>query len=222
MIAFIIDLFFILFVLSAMMNAAIQPLPPEYRARLDAAPDFAARNAINQELFAIPAIYHRRVNSMRFWVVLVVAYHVAGRRTRGGTLGYRITGIRLINSENEPPRWGVLIKRFFLGMALAGPFGASYLLCLKSPKRQAMHDRLCNTWVVRSKAAPAGPGTEVHRLHIISSWGLRYIDVEPLADPNKPLTSNCDHDFGDGDYCRRCGGAKSLAAEVPPNSAEAI
>ena len=221
MIAFIIDLFFILFLLSAMLTAALSPLPPEFKARLDAAPDMAAKNAINKELFAIPAIHQRRVNSARFWLVLAVVYHMALRRTRGGTLGYRVAGIRLVNSENMSPSWRVLIKRFFLGMLLAGPFGASYLLCLKSPKRQALHDRLCNTWMVRSKATPAGPGTEVHRLQIISTWAIRYIDVEPLAVPTSPLSSNCDHEFGDGDYCRRCGGARSSAASVPPNSGEA-
>lgn len=185
MIAFIIDLFFILLLLSAMLTAALYPMPPEYKARLDAAPDMAARNAINQELYAIPAIRQRRVTTARFWLVLSVAYHVALRRTRGGTLGYRIARIRLINSENQPPSWRVLTKRFFLGMALAGPFGASYLLCLRSPKRQALHDRLCNTWMVRSRAVPAGPGTEVHQLQLLSSWAIRYIDVEPLNNPEQ-------------------------------------
>lgn len=179
MISFILDQLFLLILLYAMVAATSWP-PPDVKARLDAAPDRAARQQINKEYYAQPAIQKRQGNTLRFWVVVAVAYHIAIRRTRGGTLGYRLAGIQLINCYNEPPSWGTLLKRFFYATALTVPFGLSYFLSLKDPKRQALHDRWCNTWMVRRGALPAGPGVISDRMQLLGSRGIHYIDVEPL------------------------------------------
>jgi len=180
MISFIIDQLFILVVLYAMVAAASWP-PPDVRARMDAAPDRAARQQISKEYYAQPAVQKRQGSTLRFWFVLALAYHVAVRRTHGGTVGYRLAGIRLIDCHNEPPPWGALFRRFFYATALTIPFGLSYFLCLKHPKRQALHDKLCNTWVVRRGALPAGPGVVSDRMQLIGSRGIHYIDVEPMT-----------------------------------------
>lgn len=186
MIAFILDQLTILFLLFAMMAGSAYPMPREVTDRLTATQDKAEKERIRQAYFALPAIKRRQANSLQFWLVAAVAYHIALRRTRAGTLGYRLAGIRLIDSCNEPPSWRVLFKRFGWGVVLGGPFGASFFLCLRDPKRQALHDRWCNTWMVRSGAAPAGPAMLVHRMQLISSWVVRYVDVEPANEARDP------------------------------------
>jgi len=182
MVSFIIDQLFIMGLLFALLAGTVLPRPPEVRDRLAAAADQAERSRILKSYNENPAIQARQVNNTRFWLVAAVLYHIGLRRTRGGTVGHRLTGIRLIDCHNEPPALRVLVKRFFSAMLLAGPFGASYFLCMKNPKRQSMHDRWCNTWVVRSDATPAGPGILVHRMKVLSSWVIRYLDIEPMPE----------------------------------------
>jgi len=182
MISFILDQLAILALLMGMMAGSVLPMPPDVKERLAAAQNKGEQDRVRQEYFALPAIKQRQVNSLRFWFIAAVGYHIGLRRTRGGTLGNRLTGVRLIDCYNEPPPWRLLMKRFGLGIVLAGPFGASYFLCLKDPKRQALHDRWCNTWMVRAGASPAGPGMVVHRMQLIGSWVVRYLDVEPAAE----------------------------------------
>lgn len=182
MISFIIDLLFIIFLLMFLLAGAAYPFPPDVKDRMNAAPDTATRNAIRQEYFAQPTIQKRQGLTMRFWFFVAVAYHIALRRTRGGTVGYRLTGMRLIDCHNQPPPLRVLVKRFFLATATTLPFGISYFQCMKNPRRQAMHDRWCNTWMVRRDAVPAGPGMLVHQVQVLRSWAVRYFDVEPQGE----------------------------------------
>ncbi len=187
MISFIIDLLFIIFLLMFLEIGAGYPFPPDVQERMKAAPDTAARNAIRQEYFSQPVIQKRQGLTMRFWFVAAIAYHIALRRTRGGTVGHRLTGMRLIDCFNQPPPWRVLVKRFFLATATTLPFGISYFQCMKNPRRQALHDRWCNTWMVRRDAVPAGPGMLVHQVQVLRSWAMRYFDVEPLGDASSSV-----------------------------------
>ncbi len=119
------------------------------------------------------------------WMAGVVFYHVALRRLRGGTLGYRIMGIRLIDKTGEAPAWRVLVKRFGLAILFIMPLGASYFRCRKSSKRQAMHDLFCGTWLVRKKARPAGPAMIAYLTRLLGTYPLGYIDVEPFVPVEK-------------------------------------
>jgi uncharacterized RDD family membrane protein YckC len=112
-------------------------------------------------------------------------YYICIRRLRGGTLGYRLMGIRLVDKTGNPPSWRVLVKRFLLAAPLTLPLGASYLCCIKNPKRQAVHDQWSGTWVVRRKAKPAGPAMTAYLTKLLGTLLLRYIDVEPWV-PQPP------------------------------------
>ena len=49
-------------------------------------------------------------------VIMTAAYHLPLRRTRGGTIGYRLAGQRLVNMAGQTPRWGTLVRRFALSL----------------------------------------------------------------------------------------------------------
>lgn len=57
-----------------------------------------------------------------FWAIIAIPYHIGMRRTRGGTIGYRLMGIRLINMHNSVPDTGVLFKRLLLSLIFPGAF----------------------------------------------------------------------------------------------------
>src|SRR5262249_49970773 len=59
-------------------------------------------------------------------VTLAVAtpYHLILRRTRGGTIGYRLAGIRLTTMMDTIPEWATLARRFALSIILPLAFYA--------------------------------------------------------------------------------------------------
>ncbi|MBN2560862.1 MAG: RDD family protein [Phycisphaerae bacterium] len=117
-----------------------------------------------------------------------VLYHVALRRLRGGTLGYRLMRIRLVDKTGEPPAWRVLVRRFLVAVPVTLPLGASYLRCRKDPKRQAVHDQWSGTWLVRKKARPAGPAITAYQTKLLGTYLLTYIDVEPYVPVDPPAS----------------------------------
>jgi len=177
--AFILDHVVLLVLFTIMFVATILPYPPDVMNRMRAAENAVERTQIQQEYFRLPAVQARVGGSMRMWVVLCAFYYIALRRLRGGTLGYRLAGIRLVDVTGQAPGLKVLVKRFVLGAIFTAPLGASYYLCLKDERRQSLHDRWCNTWLVRKRAEPAGPAALVHRMQLVMTWAVRYDGLEP-------------------------------------------
>jgi uncharacterized RDD family membrane protein YckC len=57
--------------------------------------------------------------------------------------------------------------------------GAGYVLCFKTPRRQAIHDRWSGTWLVRRRAEPIGPALSTYHTKLFGTFILTYTDVEP-------------------------------------------
>ncbi len=114
------------------------------------------------------------------YLLVFAAYHVLLRRTRFGTAGYLLTGIRIVDETGEPPPFKKLGKRFLIAIPFTMPLGASYLKCRGNPKRQSVHDQICGTWVIRRRAEPAGLAQLSHQMKLIGLFIIHYIDVEPF------------------------------------------
>lgn len=108
--------------------------------------------------------------AVRLSLVTGIAYHVLMRRTRGGTVGYRLLGARIVNAQGESPTLRMLIRRTFLAIVGVLPFGATYFSCARSDRRQAWHDRWANTWVLRKGAQPAGSAEVVERARFLGTY----------------------------------------------------
>ena len=57
-------------------------------------------------------------------LLIATPYHLVLRRTRGGTIGYRLAGIRLTTMMDTIPEWGTLARRFALSIILPLAFYA--------------------------------------------------------------------------------------------------
>lgn len=113
-------------------------------------------------------------------------YHIMMRSTRRGTIGYRLTGVRLVDHQGLPPALRTLIRRFLVALPGCMCLGAAYLLCSQDPRRQALHDQWSGTWVVRARARPAGPGSVTYHSKLVGPWMLTYINVEPVVGDAAP------------------------------------
>ncbi|MFQ5424909.1 MAG: RDD family protein [Phycisphaerae bacterium] len=176
--AFLLDHAFLFALLIVVMMTVIFPLPPELVERMRSVP-VAERQTMTAEWLKSPESMHRLMWRLRGWLVFCVAYYTVFRRLRGGTVGYRIMGIRLIDKTGQPPLLGALFKRFCVAAIATLPLGASYLKCRKSGKRQAFHDWWCGTWLVRKRAVPAGRGKVAYQPLLLGTFMLTFLDVEP-------------------------------------------
>lgn len=115
-------------------------------------------------------------------IAVVLVYHVLLRTLPGGTIGYRLTGTRLINEYGRPPELRTAMRRFVFGAPGCLCFLASYLKCLSDPYRQAMHDHYAGTWLVRKHATPIGPAIIEYQQKMIGPWPLQYPVLSPAPE----------------------------------------
>ncbi len=124
------------------------------------------------------------------WLAFAILYHIALRRTRGGTLGYRLTRIRLIDATGRPPSWPVLVKRFLIAVPFTFFFAVTYWGCFHSPRRQTFHDQWSGTWLIRKNAQSAGPARPAYQTKLLGTWLLTYMDLEPVEAVEPISTSS--------------------------------
>lgn len=122
-----------------------------------------------------------------------MAYHVLGRTLRDGTIGYRISGVRLVDAAGRTPPLRVLFKRFLMAVPFTLFLGASYFSVGKSPRRQSTHDQWSGTWVVRKAAVPIGPAKPAYQTKLLGTMLFTWLDLEPAdaapADNAQPLSA---------------------------------
>jgi len=134
---------------------------------------------------AAPSGRNARIISLT-WIAVVFCYFVILKRFPKGTVGYRIGGVRIVNLDGQTPSWLSLMVR--LGFGFLGPLNVLIdLLWLSGDShRQALRDKLANTYVVRREAQPAGSGRVVFRSYDILGFNLmfREIEVRTAAGPD--------------------------------------
>ncbi|HYC59874.1 MAG TPA: RDD family protein [Thermoanaerobaculia bacterium] len=112
-----------------------------------------------------------------FWFL----YFVVLKGSRFGTLGYLITGARIVNLRGERPGYLALTGR--LAFAMFGPanFIIDVLWISSDPGRQALRDKFAHTSVIRKNAVPAGTGRVIYPTYMVFGWTLMFAEVAPGA-----------------------------------------
>jgi len=114
------------------------------------------------------------------WPALSFVYLVVCKRTRVRTLGYRLARVRLVDIRGESPR--SLRVTFRLCLALLGGYFSSLglvdlLWITGDDHRQALHDKLTQTYVIRTGAQPVGRGPIVYDVYHVMAWTLYLPEV---------------------------------------------
>jgi uncharacterized RDD family membrane protein YckC len=107
-----------------------------------------------------------------FW-----AYEVVLKRSTLRTVGYRLTGCRIVNLQGERPSLFALTFRSLLW--LFGPFNLLFdlLWCGIDDDRQTLRDRFAETCLIKEGATPIGTG-EIHLAYYdIGTFNLYYARV---------------------------------------------
>lgn len=79
------------------------------------------------------------------------AYYVAFTALYGATPGKMLLGIRVVKTDGRPVDWLTAFMREVVGKTLSTlPLGLGYLWAFFHPRRQAWHDLIADTLVVRA------------------------------------------------------------------------
>lgn len=93
------------------------------------------------------------LNFDREWVriafILALAYHVSFWTLKGTTLGGIICQLRLVRTDGGPVGFPDALVRGLTGIFSLAVLGLGFLWILKDPDRQAWHDRVAGTYVVK-------------------------------------------------------------------------
>jgi len=86
---------------------------------------------------------------MRLILILSLAYHVGFWTWKATTLGGIICHLRLVRVDGAPLQFADALVRGLTGIFSLFVLGLGFLWILRDPERQAWHDRVAGTYVVR-------------------------------------------------------------------------
>ncbi|HEY6393283.1 MAG TPA: RDD family protein [Bryobacteraceae bacterium] len=106
-------------------------------------------------------------------------YFVVLKRSKAGTVGYLVCGVRILGLDGRPARLRSLTFRTLF--AVLGPLcGLESVWIAGDPHRQTLRDKFAQTYVVKRKAVPAGTGKVIFGYYEICCYHyiLREVEVE--------------------------------------------
>jgi uncharacterized RDD family membrane protein YckC len=107
-------------------------------------------------------------------VAYFVIFPVTGLQ---GTLGMRLAGIKVADFSGAPIGLIASIVRFVVSLLVPLTAGLTLILAQWTPRRQALHDLIARTVVVRSRATPA----EISWAVAEPSWPWRIVGLVVVA-----------------------------------------
>jgi uncharacterized RDD family membrane protein YckC len=115
-------------------------------------------------------------------LAIAFCYFVVLKRSKAGTAGYRVGGVRIVGLDGQTASWSSLTFR--LVFAAFGPLNyiMDFIWLSGHPHRQALRDKFARTYVVKRKAEPAGTGKVVFRYYEILGCNFLFREVEVPAE----------------------------------------
>lgn len=90
------------------------------------------------------------VTSYVFNLTISILYFVVYQAKSGQTLGKKLMGIRVVNASGQRPDMQTFFIREVIGkFASSIILGIGYLMILWDKKRQGLHDKIADTYVVK-------------------------------------------------------------------------
>jgi uncharacterized RDD family membrane protein YckC len=114
-------------------------------------------DSVDGLILAIPLLLISLMNETAGGLLALPAfalYHIGLKADRGTTLGYRLLGIKLVSMDGAEVTLRQVAIRQICSLLSALPFDLGFLWIAFDPNRQAWHDKIAATYVVRRNAAP--------------------------------------------------------------------
>jgi uncharacterized RDD family membrane protein YckC len=132
--------------------------------------------AINEILHAIASLSGTAYPGFSEWMLCTIifwTYTIWFKGYRGATPGYYILGIKLISISGAHVSVKQILIRIISSFFSAIPFGLGYIWITIDADRQAWHDKIAGTYVIKSGAMPVRvinlPRTGLIRVKLLTS-----------------------------------------------------
>ena len=113
-------------------------------------------------------------------LLIFLAYMVGLKFAFGTTLGYRLLGMKIVSINGANPTVQQIAIRLVAAFISALALGLGFLWIALDKNKQAWHDKIAGTYVIRPKATPVGT-TEVRGKHLIRTNLLATLAVVSVA-----------------------------------------
>ena len=105
-------------------------------------------------------------------------YLVIVKRSDWGTLGYILTGVKIVSIEGErPPIWNMTLRFLLL---ILGPINLILdVFWLGGDEyKQTLRDKIVGTYVIAQDAVPLGRGEQLYVLYFLLGWSILFREVK--------------------------------------------
>ena len=121
--------------------------------------------------------FHLQINFAAF-VFLSVLYLAIIKRSRYGTVGYMMTGVKIVDLKGQKPSMYTMVLR--TALLLVGPFELFFdiLWLTTEATKQTLRDKYVGTYVVSREATPRDFGKLRYVTLGVMGWSLMYREVE--------------------------------------------
>jgi len=116
------------------------------------------------------------------WLGTVFCYFVLLKRTKMGTLGYRVGGVKIVGPDGNPASVFSLTLRLMFMLCPLWPVDVAWLP--SDAHRQTLRDKFAQTYVVKRKAEPVGAGRLVHKYYDICGYNFLFREIEEAPAVN--------------------------------------
>lgn len=118
------------------------------------------------------------------------AYHVIGWSLYGRTWGKALMGMRVVQADGSSPEFGHSLLRILGYFISTASLGSGFLMIALDARRQGLHDKIAETYVVPDKPAtspPLGlPGYRAAQQSATTGTGVGYMLTPPPATSSQP------------------------------------
>jgi uncharacterized RDD family membrane protein YckC len=120
-----------------------------------------------------------QIFSSKTYVFLLFSYLYLAiiKRSEWGTVGYRLTGVRIVNLEGKVPSLWRMTFRFLL--LIFGPFHIliDILWLGGDENKQTLRDKIVGTYVIKHDAPPLGRGPQQLVAYYLLGWNFWFREV---------------------------------------------
>lgn len=113
-----------------------------------------------------------------FTIILAILYLAVLKRSKYRTIGYILTGVKIVDLKGEKPSIFKMILRVLL--ILIGPFEliVDIIWLTSEVTKQTLRDKYIGTYVVNQNAVPIGKGKLQNVSLGFMGWNLMYREVK--------------------------------------------
>ena len=118
--------------------------------------------------------------AMLSWLLFVYVYLAILKPSRVRTLGFWLTGVRIVNHKGQRP--SVFRMTFRLSLWILGPINPiiDFLWLGGDHHRQTLRDKFAGTYVIKRDATPVGRGKRRAAYYTLMGFTLFFWEIKPV------------------------------------------